>query len=390
MPNFTDISPGDKAELAIEITEKLIADFATYSGDFNPLHTNRKYAGKTKFKRPVAHGLSYASLFSRLVGMKLPGPGALWLSQDFSFKKPACIGDKLILLAEVTEKNTSTRTLRLKCIAKNQHGETILTGAGEVMALENEEIKTEEKPSQRISLVVGGSRGIGEAIVKRLDADGHKVFFTYFNSDTDATALTEKLTNVLAIKADASSPKEAKFVIEKIHEFCGEVPDTVIMCASPPLLESAAADGDFSVFQTQLSVNLEYCHSVFSVCLPNMSSHNFGRLVGIGTTYSLATPPSGFAPYVVAKSALAAYIRSVAVDYGYRGIRANIVAPSMTETALLARVSDRDRKVAALRNPARRLAVPEDIANAVAFLVSPESGYINGETLVVSGGEVML
>ena len=94
-------------------------------------------------------------------------------------------------------------------------------------------------------------------------------------------------------------------------------------------------------------------------------------------------------PYVVAKAALEAYLRCLAVDYGSKGIRANLVAASMTETALLTAVPERSRKVAAVQNPLRRLATPDDIAAAVAFLASPDAAYVNGHAMLVSGGSVM-
>ena len=121
-----------------------------------------------------------------------------------------------------------------------------------------------------------------------------------------------------------------------------------------------------------------------------MQSNGGGSIVAIGSAYAHAAPPAGMAPYVVAKSALAAYIRCLAVDYGPTGVRANIVAPGMTNTALLASVTERARKVAAIQNPMRRLAFPEDVVGAVAFLASPEAAYVNGHTLVVSGGGLML
>jgi len=87
---------------------------------------------------------------------------------------------------------------------------------------------------------------------------------------------------------------------------------------------------------------------------------------------------------------LAAYIRCLAVDYGPKGVRANLVAPGMTKTSMLSGVPDRAQKVAAMQNPMRRLAVPDDVAGAVAYLASPDAAHVNGQTLVVSGGSLML
>jgi 3-oxoacyl-[acyl-carrier protein] reductase len=95
------------------------------------------------------------------------------------------------------------------------------------------------------------------------------------------------------------------------------------------------------------------------------------------------------APYVVAKAALTSYMKCLAVEFGPKGIRANTVAPGMTETALLASVPDRLRKVAAAQTPLRRLAKPADVAGAVSYLVSDDAAYVNGHTMLVSGGGTM-
>jgi len=120
-----------------------------------------------------------------------------------------------------------------------------------------------------------------------------------------------------------------------------------------------------------------------------MIEDRFGAIVAISSSCASNVPPPGMAPYVVAKSALEAYIRCLAVDYGAKGIRLNIVAPSMTDTALLSSVPERNRKLAAAQNPRRRLAEPSDIASAAAYLVSEEAGFVNGHTLFVTGGSHM-
>jgi 3-oxoacyl-[acyl-carrier protein] reductase len=92
----------------------------------------------------------------------------------------------------------------------------------------------------------------------------------------------------------------------------------------------------------------------------------------------------------VAKAALAALARSLAVELGPAGITVNCVAPGMTDTALVGDLPEKQRLLIARAAPLRRLALPEDVAAAVAFLVSPDAGYITGETIRVNGGQVMV
>jgi len=114
-----------------------------------------------------------------------------------------------------------------------------------------------------------------------------------------------------------------------------------------------------------------------------------GAIIAIGSTFAMGAPPKGMSPYVVAKAALESYMRCLAAEFGPRGIRANVVAPSLTDTSLAAGVPMRMRKVMAAQNPTGRIAAPEDVANAVAFLADRRSAYVSGHTLTVSGGSVM-
>ncbi|TFG20003.1 MAG: MaoC family dehydratase [Promethearchaeota archaeon] len=104
--NWDDFNVGDKAEHTKIIQEEDIQAFAKLSGDYNPLHVNAEYAKSTIFKQRIAHGMISASLISAVLGMHLPGPGAVYMSQEVKFRKPVFIGDKLTAKGEVVEKFT--------------------------------------------------------------------------------------------------------------------------------------------------------------------------------------------------------------------------------------------------------------------------------------------
>lgn len=137
MPNDThirdDFQIGETASFSKTITESDIYTYAGLSGDFNPVHVDAEFAQKTRFKERIAHGMLTAGLISAVLGMKLPGPGAIYLSQQMEFLKPVRIGDTITATAEVQAYNPDKRILTLRTTCTNQRGEQVLEGRAVVM-----------------------------------------------------------------------------------------------------------------------------------------------------------------------------------------------------------------------------------------------------------------
>ena len=382
---------GDRAELNVNITDALVHKFAEWSGDKNPLHLDSDYAQATRFHRRVAHGMSFGALFSRLIGMDLPGPGALWASQTFTFAKPVFIGDELTLSVEVIEISKSSGLITLDCRALNQLSEEVMHGKGEVISVTpvDEVHETNVQDQSKIALITGASRGIGAAIARRLDSLGFSLCITYKTSRIEAESLARDLHDAHVFSADLSDPSSITSLYDEMRSQLGPA-TTLVLNAGDRDLYGPAAGSDFQQFARHLSVQLESSHALVSAALPYMKDAGRGEIIAIGSSYALGAPPVNMAPYVVAKTALAGWIRCLAVDLGHFNIRSNIVAPGITETALLAAVSDRQKAVAAAQNPLRRIGRPADVAGAVAYLVSEDGAYVNGETLVVNGGALMI
>ncbi|MCG0278274.1 MAG: MaoC family dehydratase [Thermanaeromonas sp.] len=125
---FDEIQIGQKASLSKTITETDIYAFAGITGDFNPVHVDAEFAKKTIFKERIAHGLLTAGLISAVLGTKLPGPNSIYLKQELEFTAPVRIGDTITAEVEVLEKKPEKKILRLKTIAVNQKGDTVLRG----------------------------------------------------------------------------------------------------------------------------------------------------------------------------------------------------------------------------------------------------------------------
>lgn len=386
---ISDWSVGQSAELSVEISEALVDSFALHSGDRNPLHLDEAFAERTQFKRRVAHGMSYASLFSRLVGMDIPGRGGLWLSQSFEFHKPTYIGDTLVLRIEIEGVNQSTNTLTLSCSATNQFNEQVLAGTGKVMLLEQEEEEPDAslQSGKKVAIVTGGSRGIGAAIVSRLVADGYAVVFTYRSSDEEAAKIAEANPGALAIRCDSADISAMRDLFSAVKRQLG-IPTAIVLNAGDRNLYGSI-DTDPDVMLDQFRTQVLGPQALVAAAVPDMAENGGGSIVAVGSAYAVGRPPEGMTPYVTAKSALSALINCLAIDCGKQNIRANLVVPGMTETALLASVPSRTRKVMAAQNPMRRLGRGSDVAGAVAFLVSEDAAYINGEQILLTGGGIV-
>ena len=111
--SFDDIKIGDSASFERVVGEKDLIKFADISGDYNPLHLDKKYAVGTEFKGQVVYGMFLAALVYRLVGMELPGKRALLVKESLEFKKPARIGDKLLVKGIVAHKSIGARLIEL-------------------------------------------------------------------------------------------------------------------------------------------------------------------------------------------------------------------------------------------------------------------------------------
>ena len=113
---FEDLSLGQEASLAKTVSEADITAFADISGDRNPVHLDAEYAASTIFKERIAHGMLSAAYISAVFGMKLPGPGAIYISQTLNFKAPVKIGDTVVTAVKVIELVAEKRRARFECV----------------------------------------------------------------------------------------------------------------------------------------------------------------------------------------------------------------------------------------------------------------------------------
>lgn len=129
---FEDLAVGQEASLSNTVTEAVITAFADVSGDHNPVHIDEAYAATTMFKGRIAHGMLSAAYISAVFGMKLPGPGSIYMSQTLAFKAPVKIGDTVVSTVKIVELLPEKKRARFETVC-TVDGKPVLTGEALLM-----------------------------------------------------------------------------------------------------------------------------------------------------------------------------------------------------------------------------------------------------------------
>lgn len=130
---ISEINLGDKSSYSRTVSEADVVLFGGVSGDLNPAHFNEEYAKETMFKGRIAHGMLSSSYISTVLGMQLPGPGTIYLSQDLKFTAPVRFGDTITATVEVIEKVEDKNRIVLETVCTNQNGQVVVKGKAVVM-----------------------------------------------------------------------------------------------------------------------------------------------------------------------------------------------------------------------------------------------------------------
>lgn len=392
--SFEEIYEGYEQSFKHLVTVTEVDSFAQLTGDFNPVHIDPEFAKLTNFGKRVVHGMLTSSFISTIIGMRIPGPGSLWLSQTINFVNPTYIGDIIEIKALVIRISRSTRTVTLAITITNQNGLKLVEGESVVRMLDvKKDKKTDNMNSgQKVALVTGGSRGIGAATVKKLVSENYFVIVNYVNGSDDANNLVELVNKEdkksIAIQGDVSNWEDVDRIFSRAESEIGPILH-VVHCAAPNPIPQLFEGLTWDLFQSNLDVQVKGAFNCAKRALPKMLENNYGSIVHLGSVFTDGTPPSQQTPYVTAKAALNSLTHALAVEYGPKGIRFNSVNPGMTQTQMISNIPDKVKMVTKMNTPLRKLAEPEDIANSICFLLSPQAAHITGETLRVCGGIFM-
>jgi acyl dehydratase len=149
-----ELRPGQAAEVVRRVDADGVAEFVDAVGDYNPIHSDREYAAGTPFKEPIAPGVFTAGLISAAIGTRLPGPGAIYLSQSLKFLKPVRFGDTITARVTILEVLPERNRIRLSTVCLNQFGEEVLTGEAWVMPSRESVVYERAAPAPAVALAL--------------------------------------------------------------------------------------------------------------------------------------------------------------------------------------------------------------------------------------------
>lgn len=227
----------------------------------------------------------------------------------------------------------------------------------------------------RIVLVTGGNRGIGLAIARKFQAAGDTVIVTSRSG--------EPIEGLAVVKCDVSNTESVEAAFSQIEEKYGQVEVAVANAGiTRDGLIVRMSDQDI---EEVINTNLYGAIRVARRAAKTMMKARSGRLIFISSVVGLMGS-AGQVNYAASKSGLVGAARSLARELGSRGVTANVIAPGFVDTDMTAELSEERRKEIVANVPLGRYASPDEIAEVVKFMASPEAGYITGAVIPVDGG----
>ena len=235
-------------------------------------------------------------------------------------------------------------------------------------------------------IVTGASGGIGNSIIKKLNEAGANILASGTRIEK-LEELKKNFKNIKILKFDISQSDKIEEFIEKATNELGGSLDGIINNAGITQ-DNLAIRMSLDEWQKVININLTSTFLMSKFAIKKMLKNKSGKIVNI-TSVVGHTGNLGQANYTASKAGIVAMSKSLAIEYAKKNININCISPGFIKTAMTDKIDEKFKEVIVSKIPSARLGEPDDIANAVLFLSSNQSDYINGETLHVNGGMYM-
>ena len=235
-------------------------------------------------------------------------------------------------------------------------------------------------------IVTGASGGIGNAIIKRLNEAGANILASGTRIEK-LEELKDNFKKIKILKFDISQSDKIEEFIENATSELGGSLDGIVNNAGITQ-DNLAIRMSLDEWQKVININLTSTFLMSKFAIKKMLKNKSGKIVNI-TSVVGHTGNLGQANYTASKAGIVAMSKSLAIEYAKKNININCISPGFIQTAMTDKIDDKFKEVIISKIPSARLGKPDDIANAVLFLISDQSSYINGETIHVNGGMYM-
>ena len=238
----------------------------------------------------------------------------------------------------------------------------------------------------KIALVTGGSRGIGEGIVRKLIAVGASVIFTYRSSADRANAIISDLAvgdRLLALQSDAADYAQAEELVKTVIDRYGRI--DILVNNAGITKDGLMLRMSEEQWDSVIEINLKSVFNLTKHVMRPMMKNRSGSIINMTSVVGVFGN-AGQANYAASKAGIIGFTKSIAKEVGSRNIRCNAIAPGFIGTEMTAELDDKTRDAYLVNVPLKRFGEVKEIADMVSFLSSDHSSYITGQVLSVCGG----
>ncbi|RYE58904.1 MAG: SDR family oxidoreductase [Sphingobacteriales bacterium] len=336
--------------------------------------------------------------FSSMIGMKLPGRNATFLSFELNFNAnhptalPSLLSAEIVTISKATSRIGLSFQLHCDDRLLAEGKASTLVNSSPLASISSRTIQQEHLSlgvKEKVVLVTGASRGIGEATAKLFAMHGAWVAVHYFKGEKEARSIVDDIRanggRAYPVQCDIADYAKTKTMFEEIEENLGSV-EILINNAVSEFIPKKYDELTLQDYISEFQVSLFGVHHCCQLAIANMKLRRAGKIINLGSVVT-ELPTGGQMKYATAKSALIGFTRSLASELAEYNIQVNLLLPNMTETSLLAGIPSSLITKIREERASGSLLQPIDVAKFILFLASSWADPMSGQRLIINQGE---